>query len=256
MYGIWLIPWPGKIKQILCSDWLPKQARWPWSSMKKILLCQFFSDKAFSVKMTRHMACFCVFTDVDYSCQSIKHNLERISPSRYLTILTSCFKSVNVHMHRRRRRGDRGICSAGLPYILVMKQMWMYLTILVTLVTSESSFSALRLLKNCVRTTMKQDSLNNTAYRCIVTNWLLAHYTLWRLQRGLLAPTNNAKGILENLCRGTHMAEWKKSLPRLKTLHHLWHVSIKVIITLDNQGKMQPWWNICSQGSCLTLSPI
>ena len=44
--------------------------------------------------------------------------------------------------------------------------------------------------------------------------------------------------------------------PRFKTLRCLWHVSLKVIITLDNQGKMQPWWNICSQGSCLTLSPI
>ena len=47
---------------------------------EKTLLCQIFSDQAFSVKMTRHTACFCVFIDVDYSCQSIKHNLERISP--------------------------------------------------------------------------------------------------------------------------------------------------------------------------------
>ena len=94
MYGIWLIPWPGKIKQILCSDWLPKQARWLWSCMKKIYFANSLVIKLFSFKMTRHMACFCVFTDVDYSCQSIKHNLERISPIRYLTILTSCFKSV------------------------------------------------------------------------------------------------------------------------------------------------------------------
>ena len=47
---------------------------------EEILLCQFFCDQAFSVKVTKHMACFCVFIDVDYSCQSIKHNLERISP--------------------------------------------------------------------------------------------------------------------------------------------------------------------------------
>ena len=42
-----------------------------------------------------------------------------------------------------------------------MKKMWMYLTMLVTLVTSESTFSALRLLKNYLRSTMKQDCLNN-----------------------------------------------------------------------------------------------
>ena len=64
-------------------------------------------------------------------------------------------------MHRRQRRGDRGICSTELPYILVMKKMWMYLTILVTLVTSESTFSALRLLKDYLRSTMNQDCLND-----------------------------------------------------------------------------------------------
>ena len=64
-------------------------------------------------------------------------------------------------MHRRWSRGDRGICSAELPYILVMKKMWMYWTILVTLVTSESTFSALRLLKDYLRSTMNQDCLNN-----------------------------------------------------------------------------------------------
>ena len=93
-YGIWLIPWPGKIKQILCSEWLTQAGKMAMVLHEKILLCQFFSDQAFSVKITTHMACFCVFIDVVYSCQSIKHNLERISPIRYLTILTSCFKSV------------------------------------------------------------------------------------------------------------------------------------------------------------------
>lgn len=28
------------------------------------------------------------------------------------------------------------------------------------------------------------------------------------------------------------------------------------ILTFDNQGRMQLWWNIWSQGSCLTFSPI
>ena len=150
---------------------------------------------------------------------------------------------MTVHMHRRRSRGDRAICSAELPYILVMKKMWMYLTVLVTLVTSESTFSAPRRLKNYLRSTMKQDCLNNCLpMHChkLTTGTL---YTVsaaarpngqprqagvargvrgQRLQRGLLVPMNHAKGILENLCRGImQVAQWKRSPPCFKTLHRL-----------------------------------
>ena len=55
-----------------------------------------------------------------------------------------------------------------------------------------------------------------TAYCCVVTDRLQTHLILWRLQRGLLVPMNNTKGILENLSRG--MAEWEMSWERsLKT---------------------------------------
>ena len=35
------------------------------------------------------------------------------------------------------------------------------------------------------------------------------HTRHWRLDKGLLVPTKNAKGILENLSSGMRMAEWK-----------------------------------------------
>ena len=82
---------------------------------EKILLCQFFSDQAFSVKMTTQMACFCVFIDVVYSCQSIKHNLERISLIRYLTILTSCFKSVTCTHAQEVEQGGQGDLQRRAP---------------------------------------------------------------------------------------------------------------------------------------------
>ena len=135
---------------------------------------------------------------------------------------------------------------------LLQMLLQMYLTIPVTSATSESTFSALRLLKNYLRSTMKQDCLNNC---------LLMH--CHKLTTGTLY---NAKVCLRQ--QTMQRAFWKiyvgvctwlsgrTAPPRFKTLRCLWHVSLKVIITLDNQGKMQPWWNICSQGSCLTLSPI
>ena len=53
---------------------------------------------------------------------------------------------------------------------------------------------------------IKQDCLNNYPQWYIVTNRLRTK-TLWRL----LVPTNNAKGILENLSRSMRMAEWKQN---------------------------------------------
>ena len=72
----------------------------------------------------------------------------------------------------------------------------MYLTFPVTSATSEHTFSALRWLKNYLRSTMMEGW--TTAYRCIVTNRLWTHQTLWRLDRGLLVPTKVGKGILKN----------------------------------------------------------
>ena len=67
-------------------------------------------------------------------------------------------------MHRWRSRGAGR--SKALPPTPKQKfgraeLLQMYLTIPVTSATSESTFSALRLLKNYLRSTMKQDCLNN-----------------------------------------------------------------------------------------------
>ena len=70
-------------------------------------------------------------------------------------------------MHRWRSRGAGG--SKALPppqqkfgrAELLQMLLQVYLTIPVTSATSESTFSALRLLKNYLRSTMKQDCLNN-----------------------------------------------------------------------------------------------
>ena len=52
--------------------------------------------------------------------------------------------------------------GAELLHVLVLKNTFtMYLTIPVTSATSERTFSALRRLKNYLRSTMKQDHLNN-----------------------------------------------------------------------------------------------
>ena len=90
--------------------------------------------------------------------------------------------------------------AGGLTFWCQKILLRTYLTFPVTLATSKHSFSALRWLKNYLTSTMTEGW--TTAYRCIVTNQLWTHWTLWKLDRGLLAPTKNAKGILENLSRG------------------------------------------------------
>ena len=68
------------------------------------------------------------------------------------------------------------------------------------------SQSVLRRLKNYLRSTIKQDRLNNCLLICIVTNRLRTHWTMLRWQRGLLVPTNYAKDIMGNLSRGMRLA--------------------------------------------------
>ena len=71
-----------------------------------------------------------------------------------------------------------------------------------------TSFSALRRLKNYLRSTMKQGRLNNCCLmHCLksITNTL---YT-WRW----LVPTNNAKGILEKLSRPVIAYGWVEDNP-------------------------------------------
>ena len=87
----------------------------------------------------------------------------------------------------------------------------LYLTIPATLATSQRTFSALRQLKNYLRSTMKQAYLNN----CLLMH---CHKLIMNTP---LVPTNNAKGILENLSLGMRMAEWKVNPPSFKTLCRL-----------------------------------
>ena len=65
-----------------------------------------------------------------------------------------------VSLHRRRSRRGGGVNPP--PTFWCRKTLLpMYLTIPVTSATSERTFSALRRLKNYLRSTMKQDGLNN-----------------------------------------------------------------------------------------------
>ena len=66
-------------------------------------------------------------------------------------------------MHRRWSSGGGGGRRKGVrgPHALVLKSTKMNLTIPVTWANLERSFSALRRLKNYVRSTTKQDRLNN-----------------------------------------------------------------------------------------------
>ena len=82
-----------------------------------------------------------------------------------------------------------------------------------TSVTSQRIFSALRRLKNYLRSTKKQDPLNN---------YLLMHShksitdtigTVRIVERFACAVEKQKKAILENLSRGMRMAEWKMSTP-------------------------------------------
>ena len=135
----------------------------------------------------------------------------------------------------------------------------MYLTIPVTSATSERTFSA---LKNYLRSTMKQDHLNNYRLRVVPSRlsrvrWFsleLAFRSLYYSWGKMGTRTTTdwcrdcdksitdtldttkvacAKGILENLSRGMRMAEWKMSPPppppppRFKTLRRLCSVDGK-----------------------------
>ena len=79
-----------------------------------------------------------MFTDIDYPSQDNKTQLRKN--------FTNTLKAVTQKF--------------GQAELLQML-LQMYLTIPVTSATSESTFSALRLLKNYLRSTMKQDCLNN-----------------------------------------------------------------------------------------------
>ena len=98
-----------------------------------------------------------MFTDIDYPSQDNKTQLRKN--------FTNTLKAVTP-MHRWRSRGAGGSKAPppkqkfGRAELLQML-LQMYLTIPVTSATSESTFSALRLLKNYLRSTMKQDCLNN-----------------------------------------------------------------------------------------------
>ena len=134
----------------------------------------------------------------------------------------------------------------------------MYLTIPVTSATSERTFSA---LNNYLRSTMKQDHLNNYRLRVVPSRlsrvrWFSLELTFRSLyyswgKMGTRTTTDwcrdcdksitdtldttkvaCAKGILENLSRGMRMAEWKMSPlppppPRFKTLRRLCSVNGK-----------------------------
>ena len=107
---------------------------------------------------------------------------------------------------------EKQLGGAELPHVLMLNNTFtMYLTIPVTSATSERTFSALRRLKNYLRSTMKQDH-----QQLPTDEFSKIDYRRTRHQR-----TTNAKGILENLCRGICMAEWKMSPPSFKTLRRL-----------------------------------
>ena len=66
-----------------------------------------------------------------------------------------------VSLHRRRSRGTVVPLPTPPTFWCRKTLLPMYLTIPVTSATSERTFSALRRLKNYLRSTMKQDHLNN-----------------------------------------------------------------------------------------------
>ena len=94
--------------------------------------------------------------------------------------------------------------GAELPHVLVLKNTFtMYLTIPVTSATSERTFSALRRLKNYLRSTMKRDHQQLPTDEFSQTDYRRTRHR----EDCLCQRTTNAKGILENLCRGICMAE-------------------------------------------------
>ena len=99
----------------------------------------------------------------------------------------------------------------------------MYLTLPVTSATSEGTFSALRRLKNCLRSTIKQDRLKKLEQ--------LPTDALSQIDYGYTRHCEDCKEVY--LCQkrqgyfggGMRMAEWKMSPPpipiRFKTLRRL-----------------------------------
>ena len=77
-------------------------------------------------------------------------------------------------------------CSPPPTFWCQKTLLRLYLTIPATLATSQRTFSALRQLKNYLRSTMKQAHLNN----CLLMH---CHKSITNT---LLEPTNNAKGTL------------------------------------------------------------
>ena len=97
---IWLAPRAGKIKGILCSDWLPEPASWAFLARSGLpaLVPQkqnslgvifwpynkSFIDQACSVKMAGiGLVLFCVFVGLDFVSvhKNAKKNLANIQPS-------------------------------------------------------------------------------------------------------------------------------------------------------------------------------
>ena len=109
-------------------------------------------------------------TWTSFSTPGVKH--QELLHSAYTEYLLPSLSKINFYysfyrrypsMHRRRSSGGRGGGGKGIrgPHALVLKSTKMNLRIPVTWATSERTFSALRWLKNYLRSTTKQDCLNN-----------------------------------------------------------------------------------------------
>ena len=113
-------------------------------------------------------------TWASFSTPGVKH--PELLHSAYTEYLLLSLWKINFYysfyrrypsMHRQRSSGGGGGKGIRCPHALVLKSTRMNLTIPVTWATSERTFSALRWLKNYLRSTTKQDRLNNC---------LLVHY--------------------------------------------------------------------------------
>ena len=105
-------------------------------------------------------------TWASFSTPGVKHQENRteyLLPSLSKINFYYSFYRRYPSMHRRRSSGGRGGGGKGIrgPHALVLKSTKMNLRIPVTWATSERTFSALRWLKNYLRSTTKQDCLNN-----------------------------------------------------------------------------------------------
>ena len=111
-------------------------------------------------------------TWASFSTPRVKH--QELLHSAYTEYMLPSLSKINFYysfyrrypsMHRRRSSvGGGGFGWKGIrgPHALVLKSTKMNLTIPVTWATSERTFSALRWLKNYLRSTTKQDRLNNS----------------------------------------------------------------------------------------------